>query len=68
MSTKPTQGSRKLQHAREMGLILLVAFIISVCMKAPGELFAGFVTALSAISGAFVWGNVKVHSNKPPAS
>ena len=68
--TKPTpQGQRKVKHAREQGFILFLGFAVAVWMKAPTELFVAFVVGLTGISGAFVYGNTKVHqaqtSEKP---
>lgn len=57
-------GQRKLRHAREMALLLVLGFALAVWCKAPAELFVAFVTGLGVQSGAFVWGNAREHEAK----
>lgn len=63
MDNKPKvrYGERKTRHAFQQSILLTVGFIIAVAAKAPHELFISFVTGLAAISGAYIYGNVKNH-------
>lgn len=54
-------GQRKLRHARDMAVILLIGFALTAWLKVPEALFAAFVAGIGGISGAFVYGNVKNH-------
>jgi mannose/fructose/N-acetylgalactosamine-specific phosphotransferase system component IIC len=64
MINESPRGYRKVRHAREMALMLLLGFCVAAWTKCPPELFAGFAAGLAGISGAFVYGNVK--SNQVP--
>lgn len=61
-------GKRKVQHAREQAVFLIIGFGIAVWAKVPVELFVAFVVGLTGLSGAFIYGNSKEHLAKatPP--
>lgn len=60
------KGERKLKHAQQTELMLLLGFGFAVFAKAPPELFVSFVGGLSAVSGIFVWGNRAEYAVKTP--
>jgi hypothetical protein len=55
------KGERKLRHSMWMALVLLIGFVWASYTKVDPALFTAFVSAISVQSGAFMWGNVKVH-------
>lgn len=69
--TTPTvrYGERKTRHVFQQSVLLTVGFVIAVAAKAPHELFIAFASGLAALSGAYIYGNVKNHQAdavKPP--
>lgn len=59
------RGQRKLRHIREQSGMVLIAFIAAAYFKVDPALFGTFAGALAALSGAFIYGNVKEHQVTP---
>lgn len=51
-----------------MALILTAGFAFATWLKAPVEMFGAYAAGLSALSGAFVWGNRAEHATKTTLS
>ncbi len=54
-------GNRKFRFTIIMAGFLTAGFVFAVYSKATPELFVTFATGLGALSGGFIYGNVKEH-------
>lgn len=63
---KPEKGSRKLQNARETGLMLLVGMMFCAYMKPDPTLYITFAGALVGGSAFFMHNNSKEHEAGQP--
>lgn len=66
MTNEAPRGQRKVRHAREMALFLLLGFVVAAWTKCPEALFAAFAAGIAGVSGAFVYGNVKSNQSETP--
>lgn len=63
---KAERGSRKLQNARETGLLLLCGLMFCAYMKPDPTLYITFAGALVGGSAFFMHNNAKVHQAEQP--